>query len=353
MQRTRDKKSYKYIFTIAALFMCIFLSSCDTKKQPEKKDDTVVLYYGGNPVSVGETYIYYMTVAQKYELLYGKEVWQVVVASGTDGERSAEDIIREEVINEIVRVKTLVACADEYNVGLTAEEEELLTEEAEEFYKGLTDDDIGRMKITKEMVELVMRESRMARAVEEAMLAEDPVEISDENARMTTFYDMYFNCYIEDDEGNIIPFSDEQRRTQYERAMEACGELATVSVDSDKKQSIEDIAALYNLDMAGTYTMSPQEIKAVYGDDVCDMLYSMSNGEHSTVVETEYGYHVFKMIELTDKKATQAKKAVMTEAAINERLEAKLTELKDKTDKSFSYPDSVNMDAYDKITLPE
>ena len=30
----------------------------------------------------------------------------------------------------------------------------------------------------------------------------------------------------------------------------------------------------------------------------------MKNGDYSTVVESEYGYHVFKMIALTDEDAT-------------------------------------------------
>lgn len=351
MQTIREEKIYKYILAAVIIFLCAFLSGCGETDEPEKKDDTVVFTFGGVDVSVGETYIYYTTVKEKYELLYGEDVWQSKVASGSDAEASAADLIREDVINEIMRVKTLVVQAEKYNIKITADEEKQIAEEAEVFYKGLTDADTKKMSIDLETVKLVMRENRLAMDVEAALLAEDPVEVSDENARMTRFYDMYFNCFIEDSEGNIIPFSEEQRHTQYERAVEACGELSTVSVDNDNKreQSIEDIAAMYSLDMAQEYTLSHEEIKDMYGEEVHDILYSMSNGEHSTVIETEYGYHVFKMIALTDKRATQAKKAVMTEDAIDERLKSKLTEWRNEIDESFSYPDSVNMDAYNKI----
>lgn len=351
MKVIRKGKIYKYIVTIMIIFLCAFLTGCGKNNEPEKKDDTVVFTFGGKDVSVGETYIYYTTVKEKYELLYGEDIWQTKVASGSDSEASAAELIREDVINEILRVKTLASQAEKYNIKITDAEEKQIAEEAETFYKGLTDADTKQMSIDLETVKLVMRENKLAKGVETALLAEDPVEVSDEKARMTRFYDMYFNCFIEDSEGNIIPFSEEQKHTQYERAVEACGELSTVSIDNDNKreQSIEDIAALYSLDMAGEYTMSPEEIKDMYGEEVHDILYSMSNGEHSTVIETEYGYHVFKMIALTDKKATQAKKAVMTEDAIDERLKSKLTEWRNEIDKSFSYPDSVNMDAYDRI----
>ncbi|MCM1083357.1 MAG: SurA N-terminal domain-containing protein [Clostridium sp.] len=351
MQKIREKRIYKYIAAVMIMLLCVLLAGCGETAETEQKDDTVVFTFGGTDVSVGETYIYYTTVKEKYELLYGEEVWQTKAASGSDAEASAAELIREDVINEIVRVKTLVRQAETYNIKLTDIEEEEIAAEAEVFFKGLTDADTRRMSIDLGTVTLVMKENRLAKEVEAALLAEDPVEVSDEQARMTRFYDMYFNCFIEDANGNIIPFSEEQRHTQYERAVEACGELSTVSVDNDNKRepSIEDIAALYSLDKAKEYTMSPEEIKDVYGEEVHDVLYAMSNGEHSTVIETEYGYHVFKMIALTDKKATQAKKAVMTEDAIDECLKSKLTEWRNEIDESFSYPDSVNMDAYGKI----
>ena len=54
---------------------------------------------------------------------------------------------------------------------------------------------------------------------------------------------------------------------------------------------ISFLGSAKELKYAGTHTMSRDDILSTYGQDTLDILYSMSDGEVSTVVETEYGYH--------------------------------------------------------------
>ncbi|MDE6023971.1 MAG: peptidylprolyl isomerase [Lachnospiraceae bacterium] len=336
---------------ILMLLLCFALTSCGKEEQVEKKDDTIVFSYGGENITVGEAYIYYLTVKENYEALYGDEVWTMSIATAEDAGVSVSALLREAVIDEIVRVKTLVAHAKDYDVELTDADTKILEEQAREFYNGLTDDDIGRMEISEEIIAKVMTECSMAKSVEDALLAAEPIEVSLEKARMTTFYDLYFNCYETNNSGDIIPLSEENKKKQYENAVDACGLLTTATIENDEESEIrvEDVATLYKLEMSGEYTYSPEQIKKTYGEDICQMLYSMENGEHSTVVETEYGYHVFKMIALTDEDATMSKKAQMTNDLINERLGTVIEEWRLQIDKEFKYPDSINMDAYDAI----
>ncbi len=350
MNNTVNRIKLKAKVISLMVLLCFAFTSCGKEEQVEKQDDTVVFSYGGNDVTVGEVYIYYLTVRENYEALYGEDVWEMSIATGNDA-ISVSALLREAVINEIVRVKTLVAHAGEYDVWLTDADKKKLEEQALEFYNGLTDEDIEKIGINVELVTMVLIECNMAQSVEEALLAKDPVEISLEKARMTTFYDLYFNCYETNGSGDIIPISEESKKKQYENAVDACGLLTTATIENDEESEIrvEDVATLYKLDMSGEYTYSPDQIKSTYGEDICNMLYAMENGEHSTVVETEYGYHVFKMIALTDEDATMNKKNQMTNDAINEKLGTVLEDWKLKMDKDFKYPDSINMDAYDSI----
>ena len=211
---------------------------------------------------------------------------------------------------------------------------------------------ISRMELTEDKIYQVFYENEIAGRVEAKILESDPVEISDEMARMTTFYDMYFQCYSIEDDGTVVEYTEEQKQEQKENALQACSTLATATIDENKDaENIEKLAEYYKLDQAGEQTLTPDEILETYGEDVYNLLYSMQNGDYSTVVETEYGYHVFQMIALTDQKATKARKETMTADAIKERISSQLETWQKEIDPEFSYPDSVNMELYDTIKL--
>ena len=345
----------RLIYMLICCLLCIFSIGCNEQK-PEtdiQENSTVVFQYGDNIVTKGEVYIYICTVRDRYELQYGEDVWQLSLPEQNgSGDVSMVDLTRQEVVEEIVSVKTLVAHAEEYDVELSETELAEIDKSAEEFYKGLTDEDINSMELTQDKVRQVMYENALATAVEDKILEDNPVEISDEQARMTTFYDMYFECYTISEDGTVVPFTDEERKQQYDNALQACSTLATATIDEDDDaENIEKLAEYYKLSQAKEQTLASADILEIYGEDIYNLLYSMQNGDYSTVIESEYGYHVFQMIALTDKKATNGRKDVMREEAIKEQLASKLEKWQKEIDAGFSYPESVDMEIYDSISL--
>ena len=340
---------------LIAILLCICLmvpmfSGCGEKKEePEQTSNgTLVFQYGNNLVTKGEIYIYIETVRERYELQYGSDVWQTVLPDGGEG-ASMENLTREEVVNEIVRVKTLCAHADEFGIVLNDEELSELNQKADDFCDGLTDEQLQSMEITKEKAEKVMQENAIASKVEAKILDDRKIEISDEEARMTTFYDMYFECYSMDENGVVTPYTEEQKDQQYRNALQACGTLAATDFRDYGGAAIERLAEYYQLNEAKMQTMSPKDILETYGQDVYDLLYNMENGQYSTVVETQYGYHVFQMIALTDQAKTNEQKIVLYNQQVQEALSETLTKWQAQIDPVFKYPDSVDMDEYDKI----
>ncbi len=323
-----------------------------TKDQgPVLEDPTAVFRYGNENIYKGEVYIYAKTTMQKYEAKYGTGIWQQVLPEN-NGEISVVELTKKEVVDTIVKTKTYCAHAADYNIELSDEEKEAIKADAESFYKGLTDEEISTLELTQDIIYNVMEENVIANKVEESVLIDYNIEISDEQARMTTFYDMYFNCFTLDSNGNIIPFDEEEKKKQYENAVSASGTLATSEISDQKdKFSIQKLAEYYNLTEAEEKTLSPSQIKQIYGEEIYDLLYSMENGQYSIVVESEYGYHIFEMIALTDPKATMQRKQELTEKNTDELLETRLNVWKEAIDNTFSYPESVNMEVYDTITL--
>lgn len=346
-------KAKTSVTVVLCMLLVFMLSGCTAdKKNNDVKDDMVVFQYGDSIVTKAELYIYINTIKERYESQYGEDVWELSLPDEGGSEVSMVDLTKQEVVEEIIKVKTLYSHSDDYDVDLTEKEIEEINDDAKTFYDGLTEEDIKSMDMTLDKVVQVMTENRISDKVEEKILEKSPIEISDEQARETTFYDMYFECYSIDEDGTIVPYDSEKKRQQYEQALSACSALATAPLDNNEDaESIEKLSEYYKLEHSKEQTLTPEEILETYGEDIYNILYGMKNGDYSTVVESEYGYHVFMMIALTDEDATSMKKQQMTEEAIKNQLSETIEAWKEEIDPDFSYPDSVDMEVYDTISI--
>ena len=105
-----------YCILLIAVMSVSMLGGCGKKQKEEFEGDkaTVVFQYGNHIVTLGETYIYAKTVEERYVNQYGEAVWQLILpATGTDA-TSMVDLTREAIVEEIVKVKTLVEHAQDY-----------------------------------------------------------------------------------------------------------------------------------------------------------------------------------------------------------------------------------------------
>ena len=326
----------------------ISFCGCGTEAQNEE-GKYIVFDYAGEEICLDEVYIYAQTTTEEYVQEYGADIWSDTITTDDGLEMTVEDMARRQVISDIVTVKTLVAQADGYGVTLTAEEEAQMEEEAEDFYSNLTDEQIEETSMELDTVIKVKEENLLADKVYDYAMKGNDLEVSDEQARMTTFYDMFFECYYEDDFGNIIVYSADEIAEQKEKAYAAYDTIQ--SQMSSEDFNITFLGYTYGLVYAGSHTMSKDEITETYGEDVLGILYGMSDGEISQVVETEYGYHIFQMTALTDEAATAENKETLSEAANEEYFNNLLSSWMTELDKDYSYAKSVNQDVYVMITF--
>lgn len=166
---------------------------------------------------------------------------------------------------------------------------------------------------------------------------------------MSTFYDMFFECYSEDDFGNITLYSQTKIDAQKKKADAA---YAAIQEESDNQDlNIAFLGTSKTLKYAGTHTMSRDDILNTYGQDALDVLYGLQDGQISNVVETQYGYHIFQMISLTDADATAQNKEKLTEAADAEYYDNLMKDWMNELDSGYSYSKRVDMDVYNKISF--
>lgn len=326
--------------------MAVLCTACGNETVDEEGRE-IVFQFNDENIYLDEVYIYAQTTKDEYEQEYGTNIWGKTIVTDDGIEMDVEDMARKEIISNIVTNKVLIAHASDYGISLSVEEERDADSKAEEFYQNLTDAQISEMQMDIETVKKVLEENALADKVYARVMKDNTSEVSDEQARMTTFYDMFFECYYEDEFGNIVPYSDDQVATQKENADAA---YKTITEDTSRDGlNIAFFASNYNLKYAGSHTMSSQEIQDTYGEDVKNTLYNMKNGEVSKVIKLDDGYHIFQMTALTDEDATSQNKDQMNRKANQEYFDNIVGGWIEKLDSGYTYSKRVNMDVYNKI----
>ena len=350
------KKAYglRLSALLLALLLVFPLTACGgktdstgTEQIDEKAEDTVFRFMGQN-ISLGEVYLYAKPVIEDYDKTYGKDIWLMSVQLEDGTKQDMQSLTRKDVIENIVKVKLLLSKASEYGVSLTDEDRSQVEIQTEAFWKNLTDEQIDEMHLNRDLVQTCIEENLLATRVYETMMDEAGIEISDETARETTFFDLYFPCYTEQSDGVLIPMGGAEKQEQYDKAVQAYNTLVSPAEDNVKKDP-SLLASYYNLKDATYYTMTPEEIKTTYGKDVYEMLYKLEDGSCSLVTETEYGYHVFCMKALTDREATDKRKARLERDKRNEYFNQIYLNWLKTSDPNYHYEDSVNREVYDQI----
>lgn len=329
---------------IAILWMAVclmLLAACE--KQQDETSGTVVYEFGDSVITYGEFYIYAKTVAEDYQKIYGNGIWSLELTTD-EGTSTVKDITIEDLIGDINRVKVLVSQAEELRVALSDNEKAEAENMAERFYSGLTEQDREMSEVTKAIAVQVMEENMLAKKVYDAKIAEYDFEISEEEARMTTFYDMVFECYSVQEDGTVEEYTDEKKATQLEKANEALSTLA-----QGDGITYEDIVDKYDLEYSASYTMSKTEMVEEYGATIADKLLALTDGEVSVVIESEYGYHIFKMIKSNDEELTKNNKEEIIAKKQKEYFSGVYEEWVKKYDSRFNYAEDVDVMAIQKF----
>lgn len=323
------------VFLIGLL--CILtLVSCGKKDNEET--EKIVYKFGDAAITYGEFYIYAKTVEEDYQKTYGNGIWSLELTTD-DGKSSVRDVTIQDLIANINRVKVLVAQSEDMKIFLSDNEKAEAENMAENFYKGLTEKDISETEVTRELVVRVIEDNLIADKVYKQIIADYDFEISEEEARMTTFYDMVFECYKAKKDGTVEEYTDEKKAAQLQKANEALSSLA-----QDEDVTYDVIVDKYDLQYSAAYTMSRTELIEEYGESVADKILELSDGEISTVIQSEYGYHIFKMLKANDEELTKKNKETIIAQKQKEYFNGVYEEWAKKYESHFNIDEDVNME---------
>lgn len=298
----------------------------ETEKTEEVTDENLgelVVKIGDAKVYYSEAMIYFQIVKAQYESYFGEEIWSYDI-----GGETFEDSVKEEVLNLITQTKIILNQKETYNVTLTDEEENNISDNATAFLESVTTEDQTKYGFTKELVEQFYRENLIYQKVYDAATMNVDTDVSDDEAKEITVQHILIKTLKTDADGNEVAMSDEEKAEALKKAKNL---LKKAKETDDFKALAEENTEDSNVE----YTFGKGEMVTEFENAA----YALKTGEISDIVETKYGYHIIYCVSDYNEDATLEKK----ESIIAERQDELFRKLYEEWSKDYK------VDVNDKV----
>lgn len=300
MKADRQKVKRTGAIAVVILFLLGMLTACGGKKVVFTtgfgKDE--VFRIGSVYCTTPELMVYLTNTQNRYENVYGKEVWNV----SKDGV-TLEENVKETVLARMAQVKTMYLLAEEYQLVLEEAEAEKVDAAAQEYFDSLSDREKELMGVDVETIRQLYTEYALADKVYEYIIRDVNPEISDDEARTITVQHIFLRTYMLDGDGNRVDYSDAAKKTVYEKACEIREQAVLGEAD------FADLASKYSDDTVITYSFGKGELE----EAVEAAAFQLETDEVSQVVETENGYQIIKCLSTFDREQTDLSKLEIVE----------------------------------------
>lgn len=247
--------------------------------------------------SLPELMVYLTTIQNRYESVYGREIWETK-ADGITLEENVKNI----ALAQIAQIKTMNLMAEKYKVELDDEEEARAENAAKAYYETLGAQEIELLGVSEKTIRTLYRELARAEKMYQYTIKDINPEISDDEARTITVQHILIKTYALDGTGKKIEYTEDAKKDAYKRALEVM-KLAKEEDDFDA------LIRKYSEDDKSTYSFGKGEMEESFETAA----FNLGTGEISDVVETEFGYHIIKCINTFDREETDANKVKIVE----------------------------------------
>ena len=242
--------------------------------------------------SLPEIMVYLTNIQNRYESVYGTEIWSTNV-DGVTLEQNVKDI----ALAQIARIKTMNLMAERYEVELNDEEKAQVENAANAYYNSLNDTEIELMGVSEKTIRNLYTEFALAEKVYQYTIKDINPEISDDEARTITVQHILIKTYALDGTGKKIEYTQRARESAYK---EACEVLKL----AQEREDFDELIRRYSEDDKSTYSFGKGEMEEAFETAA----FNLGKDEISDIVETEFGYHIIKCLNTFDKEETDANK---------------------------------------------
>ncbi|KAB1440415.1 peptidylprolyl isomerase [Candidatus Galacturonibacter soehngenii] len=299
---TRKRRKTKFGFIlIACLLIGVIVIGCTSKSTSiifvDKLGAKDVFRVNDSVCTLSEAKIYLTNLQDQYESVYGCDMWKTKC-----GDLTIEDYVKKTVIAQLAQIKSMALFSKQYNIELTQEEKNTLSQAAKEYFSGLSDEQVKDMDITVEDVAKAYSDYLLASKVYSSLTTETNTEVSDDEARVVTVQQIVINKHSLDQSGSIVPSTEEEAKEAYSKA----------NTIYEKAKNGEDFANLAE-NYSDNDTCELSFGRGKLENSVEKVVFNMENDELSDIIETEDSFYIMKCINSYDIEATDANKEVIIE----------------------------------------
>ena len=336
MGKRRKKKNAKLWLKVVLFFVvfiaviALFFRGTEEKEKKTVWQEGSMLRIDDTQVDYREGLIYLNAVQEEYEQYYGSDIWKYAVDSrgNTMGE-----IIKQQVLDQIIYIKVVCKKADELAIVLSEEELLQVEEQTKKYMDKIKGSDLILHGINMDIARRIYADNLLARKTFEVTTLNVDTNIPDEEAKQSRFQTIAVRTYKIDASGKRVSYEGNEL-TELQARVEA---LRTQALTEDN---------FYKLAAANTEDSTMLEITGGEGDfpeEYEDIVLGLKAGQVSEVIETTDYFYIFYCVTEFDEDATQAKKEEIISLRQEEEFERFYKEWKEQT------PIEVNEEVWNAI----
>ncbi len=308
------------VVTAAGVLAAMSATGCSSSLNP----DAVVATVGDEDISLGVANFYTRMTQGEYETYYAsmmgttaEDMWtQEVDEQGT----TMEEQLKDNIMQSLQNMYLMSQHASDYDIALTDEEEQAISDAADQFVADNTEEVRNTVSGNKEdvqkVLELVTIQSRMTEAMQEGV----DEEVSDEEAAQKSMDYVLFSYTTTDDSGNSTEMTDEEKENIAATAQEFANQVKTGTdmADAAEADGVEVQTATFDSES------TTPDADLIAAADALE-----NEGDVTDPVETDSGIYVARLTSLLDRDATDTEKETIVEQRRQDQYNSLLEEWRD------------------------
>lgn len=309
------------VLTAAGLFSAGTLAGCSGTIDT----DAVVASVGDEDITLGVANFYARMTQGQYETYYAgmmgmaaEDMWTQEAEEG----KTYEQAVKDSIMTELENMYLISQHVEEYEVSLTEDEQDAISDAAEQFDERNSDETKEAVSGYRKDIEKYLELATIKNKMTEKMKAGVDEEVSDEEAAQKAMKYVYFSFTSTDDSGNTTELSDEEKE---ELRADAQSLADRVAAGEDMAEVAEEMGQTANDLTFDDESTVPDE------DLLAEVNGFTEEGQCTEPVENENGIYVGQLTSLLDRDATDQEKTTIVEERRQEQYDSLLEEWRDST----------------------
>lgn len=266
----------------------------DLTEDGEVKNDAVIMVVGDTKITYSEVIVYIQMLKRQYEPVFTEDIWDFT----TGEDEKFQDLAKDEIINQLARLKIMGFEAAKLDVKLNSDEELEIEDSAVEFLKNITMDDQKKYGINKGLIKTIYTDNYLANKVFDVVTSDIDTKVSDEDAAEVKVKQLKIAFKGENKNGEELQGTEEQKQAAKDRIN------AVYTKVVEKNKNFDKYIEKYSDADETIVSVIKSQASTGYENEII----GLEKNEYSSVYEAEDGYYMFYCMDNNDTTNLEANK---------------------------------------------